>query len=207
MPINIPDNDKYLELKYERMVKIIKDRLIGVTDPFVHKIVKEFGLNVFRRCSAPADYAEKVFELCLKDKGYKSVLEIGTLNGITSALMAQYVDNVYTIDIKDSMIKYDIWKHLGVDNKIKSYIIDNEIEKADIINGLDFDLVYIDGDHLHCTWSDFFLTRHCGRALIHESILESSEPWKLVKALPPEEIEYFQFRRLKKCSVAYWQKK
>jgi len=204
MPIEIPDQEKYLELKYQRMARIVDAKMSRVTDPIIKKVYKKFGVNIFRRCSAPADYSEKVFKDTMGHGKFVSALEIGTLNGITAAVMSQYVDKVYTFDIEDYDKKYEIWEYLGVRDKIKFYKINNELEKADIINKLYFDIAYIDGDHLHCTWSDFFLTRKCKHCIIHEATLESSEPWKLVQALPKKQVKYFKFAFIKECTIAYW---
>jgi len=186
----LPETDAMLE-KYKHLERVMQRRMSRCTDIVVNKIYKKYGARFFRRCSAPADFADKVFPKFLK--GSKSVLEIGTLNGITAAVMAQYVDKVYTIDIIDYKEKYELWKWLGIEKKIEFFHIKNELQKFDLIESVDFDACYMDGDHAHHTWSDFFMVRKCGKVLLHEAIDEPSETYHLAQALPPNEIIYYDF--------------
>lgn len=198
--------EQQLEIKMKRVVRLINSLMDGNRDPILRKIYDEFGPRIFRRCSAPADFAEKLFREKMRGKGFKTAVEIGCLNGITAAVMSQYVDVVHTFDIIDWKDKYKIWKFLGVEKKIRFHLIKNELEKYDIINGLDFDIAYVDGNHVNCTWSDYLVTRKCGRIFLHEATHESSQPWELAEALPEKEITKWQFGP-KVCSLVYWDNK
>ena len=42
-----------------------------------------------------------------------------------------------------------IWMHLGLNKIIKYFRVKNDIEKKALVDELDFDLAFIDGDHSH----------------------------------------------------------
>lgn len=203
-----PDTED-MKVKRDRLTRLINERMKLVSDEVILRVFDKFGPAVFRRCSAPADYAEKVFRDVFAQEPVASHLEIGCLNGITAAVMTQYADVVHTIDIVDYPLKYEIWDFLGLSGKIKFHLIKNEVEKFDLIENLDFQSAYPDGNHVNHTFSDFLITRKCGRLLFHEAGNESSQPWNLVKSLPKDEIKSFSYKKGKKTvtsNIVYWKR-
>ncbi len=197
--------EEQMEIKYGHMTKMVERRMPGVRDPIIKKIHEHFGIVIFRRCSAPADFSERVFKDCFGGKKVKTILEIGTLNGITASVLTQYAEKVITMDIIDYAMKYEIWDKLGVSDKIEFRMVENELQKAKMISNMKFEFCYMDGDHLHHTWSDFMMVKKCGRVLLHEAILDGSQPNLLANSLPPEEIRFFNYGK-KTSSLAYWSK-
>lgn len=195
-----------LEEKYQRIEALIENRMLNVLDPVVKKIYKEFGKRIFRRSSAPIDYSQKILRRCMEYRKVKTALEIGTLNGIVTAVMTQFCNKVITLDIEDLEAKYEIWDFLDIRDKIDFYLIRNELEKEKILKRIDFDFAFVDGDHTHCTWSDFMMTRKCKRLLFHEAIRDGNEVDKLLKSLPGHEVEYFD-RGDKRIDLGYWSKR
>ena len=192
--------------KFARLNVLLKRRMPSVEDEMILRLFDKFGALPFRRCSAPSDFSERVIKDTFSNPEIKTALEIGTLAGITAAIMTQYVDKVYTFDIEDNPLKYKVWDFLGVNDKIDFYLVKNELHKRDIINKLDFDIAYSDGDHLHHTFSDFLLVEKCGRVLIHEARQPHSQPFALAHALPKNQIKYFTYGKYR-ADIAYWSNK
>lgn len=75
------------------------------------------------------------------------VLEIGTLSGLSTALWADTVEKVYTLDISVKNDLINVWNSLGVSDRIIFIRIPSNAEKREIIKKIDYDFVFIDGDH------------------------------------------------------------
>ena len=190
-----------MDKKNARLHNLVMYGMRNTGDKILEKIFYEYGTNIFRRCSAPANHSEKIFADTMK--GLDTAVEIGTLNGITAAVMTQFVKHVHTFDIIDYENKWKLWEFLNVKDKITFHLIENELDKYDILDKLTFDIAYIDGDHLHHTWSDFLATRKCGKIIIHETDYEIGEPIKLANALK----KYGKVVFNQDNSIAYWEKR
>jgi predicted O-methyltransferase YrrM len=158
-------------------------------NPMLKAVLKKFGKRAFARSSACME-----FEAFLKriNAGGKTCLEIGTYNGITAVVLSQFFENVICVsvdaeDLKRHIIKRDIVEFLGIKNITFHDCLDNK-EKAHIIEGLDFDFAFSDGDHTHDTYSDFELVKRCGRVLFHEYWPIQAAVFNAVNALPQDEI-------------------
>ncbi|MEM8952510.1 MAG: class I SAM-dependent methyltransferase [Verrucomicrobiota bacterium] len=110
----------------------------------------------------------------------RRVLEIGTRQGISAALFAEYADEVLTVDIEKSpdqikALAREVWKYLGISERVKPYLAKGEVgwqyngDKKAFISEQDFDFAFIDGNH---TWRDvqldFQCVRKCGCVLFHD---------------------------------------
>ena len=133
-------------------------------DPQLVAIFKEFGIEAFRRSSVLEG-----FEPFIKATGFtgKRCIEIGTFKGLTAVVLSRYFEEVVTLDILPDDDKRAIAESTGRRN-IRFIDIRDNGEKARIINGLEFDAAYVDGDHAHDTETDFALVERCGRVLFHE---------------------------------------
>jgi len=100
---------------------------------------------------------------------FKSVVEIGTMNGLSAAELAMHCDHVTTIDVIDRPVVDEVFAFLGLTGKIDRVVVKDEAEKAKIIDGLTFDMAFLDGQHGRAglLW-DFALTRRCGCLLFHD---------------------------------------
>jgi len=84
----------------------------------------------------------------IKLAGFKSVLDLGTLEGKTTDLMLQALPadgTLTTVDIQDH--RSDTFKEIcDIDSRVK-YIIGDSIKTCTKLKGQKFDLVYIDTVH------------------------------------------------------------
>ncbi len=168
--------------------------------PHMKNIMKHFGKPAFARSSACMEF--EAFLKRIKAKG-KTCLEIGTYHGVTAVILSQYFDQVVCVSVDndpDKLLKHQIVATLGIENIIFHDAQDNE-EKANIINGLQFDFAYSDGDHTHDARSDFDLVKRCGKVLFHEAWPLSAPVWNICNELPKEEIIWADYD----C-FAYWQR-
>jgi len=131
-----------------------------------------FGHNHIRRSilsTKGGPEEEYKFRNFLREKPIRCALEIGTFKGTATALLARYAERVITIDKYNFVDKFPFWTEFGVYDKIDSYVIKDEEDKADLIKNLEFDFAFIDGDHTKTgVKSDFDLVRKCGRVLFHD---------------------------------------
>lgn len=113
---------------------------------------------------------EEQFRHFLDKAKPKKILEIGTFNGVSTALLSEYADIVYTVDIcEQPWITNAVWKHCGCKDKVKSFIVKSTPKKRKLIESLDFDFAFIDGGHLEeSILVDFDLAKRCGKMLFHD---------------------------------------
>jgi len=145
------------KLFYERFWCLLNDRQLMA-------VFETFGPMAFRRSSVLEG-----FEKFITAHGFKgdTCMEIGTLNALTAIVLARYFRRVITVDIADTILRHKIVAALGVRN-IEFHVVKDNAEKAALINMLQFDGAYVDGDHARDTEDDFALVRRCGRVLMHE---------------------------------------
>jgi predicted O-methyltransferase YrrM len=79
----------------------------------------------------------------------KICVEIGTYNGISSAILASMCDYVYTFDINFRHETEIIWGLFNARHKIKYTICKNSAEIDKLLTGLNFDFAFIDGEHTY----------------------------------------------------------
>lgn len=170
------------------------------SNPLLRAVMKEFGRDAFARSSACME-----FEAFLKriGAGGKTCLEIGTYHGITAIILSQYFERVVCVSIDDDpkkLMKREIVDFLGLTNIEFRDVISNQ-HKAEIVEALEFDFAYVDGDHTHDTPLDWSLAKRCGRVLLHEYWPIQAPVWNLVNALPQAEVTRAEYD----C-FAYWQR-
>lgn len=138
-------------------------------------IIAKYGEHHLRR-SAIRQADSAIFESLLKGAGYRTILEIGTFRGCTSAELSLYCERVVTIDLLDGEVERDgagfdreaFWSGIGAEN-IELVRVQNDAEKAAAVSALDFDFAFIDGAHDQASVRfDFELTKKCGRVLFHD---------------------------------------
>jgi SAM-dependent methyltransferase len=178
----------------------------ALRNPLLGRVLTEFGAEAFRRCSVMMEFEAFLRSVLDTHVGREAAmkmtcLEIGSYNGISALVLAQYFRRVVCVSIDDrpgELLKHRIVAALGLEN-IDFVDAENNDEKAEIIHGLDFQFCYQDGDHLNDTHGDFDLVKRCGRVLLHEYWPLQPAVWNLVNELPQEEITRAQFDCL-----AYW---
>jgi len=105
----------------------------------------------------------------LEGKRYKHILEIGTNQGMTAALLARFADRVTTIDVKRWDLVQVVMDGFGVGDRVRRIIIPDDLAKARQVAEMDFDMAYIDGDHHRGSVAiDFMIAKRCGHILFHD---------------------------------------
>lgn len=129
----------------------------------IKRLIQRFGEKVTRKSCIPGG-AKVVFEELMADKGFKNVVEIGTGQGISAVIMAQFANHVYTFDIKHP--EQNIWGFLKCNNITLTI---GDAEKYQKLNTLEFDFAFIDGNHEgDFPMMDFEAVKKCGRVLFHD---------------------------------------
>lgn len=160
----------------------------------------------------------KVSEKFFRSLNINVAIEIGTFWGVTTAHIAQFVNRIHTFDILDHLKKYKVWYELGVGNKITFHLIKGrnivnntfkdfegvhtltgkEKDIKTILNTIDFDFAFIDGDHYYeNVRADFELVKKCGRVLFHDTIPEFKGIHKFVNEIGIKTVFH---------NIGYWEK-
>jgi hypothetical protein len=177
------------------MEKQVGERInIVMCNPRLASVYRRFGGEVFRRSS--------VFhglEKFLRKAGVrgKRCYEVGTWNGLTAIVLAEFFDEVVTVDIAHNPAKHRIIEHVGATN-IRCIDLKDNADKWKVLRGLEFDCAYLDGNHAEDTETDFAMTRHCGQVLFHEAWEFQLPVWSLLHSLPPTEVAF------NGCGLALW---
>lgn len=152
------------------------------TSPMREKIIATYDQHILRKSILSIRGGAGVLESVLGSRKYKVGLEIGTYRGVGAAEMSQYCERVITIDLKRGKLEHNksrgdptdskhdrhaFWASLGITN-IDLILVENDAEKAEIINALDFDFAMIDGAHDQTVANDFALVKRCGTVLFHD---------------------------------------
>lgn len=171
------------------------------SNPMLGSVLRKFGAVAFARSSV-----DREFEAFLRRIGArgKTCLEIGTFYGMTTVVLSQYFGRVISVSLDvdgAKQMKHEIVRHLGIKN-IRFFDIASNSDKRALIDQLDFDFAYTDGDHANDAREDFDLVKRCGRVLFHEYWPLQPPVWNLVNALPQDEVTRAHFD----C-FAYWEQK
>ena len=103
----------------------------------------------------------------------RCAVETGTFKGWSAAVLADYADEVHTIDCHDHPGRAAALALLGIGN-VSFHLTHSEAEKAGVIGELwrracsPPDFAFIDGAHMPGVEIDFKLLRGCGRVLFHD---------------------------------------
>src|SRR5688572_941642 len=134
------------------------------SSPMRDKIVALYGTDILHKSVISIRGGAGVLTEVLQGGKYRTVLEIGTYRGVGAAEISQYVERVITIDLKHGKLerlgethdRHAFWRSLGIDN-IEFIGVDDDAEKARVVNALDFDFALIDGAHDATVKNDFEL--------------------------------------------------
>lgn len=163
-------------------------------------IAELYGEKFLRKSALNIRGGAGVFEKVMAGKGHKTALEIGTYRGVSAAEMAQYCERVITIDLKHGKLEQNggtfgrqhFWKSLGIEN-IELHLIDDDVEKARLIDSLSFDFAFVDGAHDETVANDFALVKKCGNVLFHDydsrGRPELDYVYDFVNSLPKHQVE------------------
>jgi predicted O-methyltransferase YrrM len=128
---------------------------------------------------------ELTFRAILEHQKPKAVIEIGTHQGVSAALLSDYADRVVTFDVFPNKTRALVWKLLECADKIvervhmAQKVRDTEIAGAAKVS----DLAFIDGSHLmNDVALDFRLVAGAGcRKIVMHDYWPSGRSWPDVK--------------------------
>lgn len=106
-----------------------------------------------------------------RGRRWGTILEIGTAHGAGTAMLSYFADKVVTVDVKRwaELDKVMASAGTGVRGRIDFRIVADNAAKKALVDGLDFDLAFIDGDHHAAEFKiDFDLCKRCGLLLCHD---------------------------------------
>jgi hypothetical protein len=101
-------------------------------------------------------------------------VEIGPCFGVSTALIAEYASaHVHTIDFvefnTEQNVRDQIWKSLGVDNKISFYLCRCSAVKKELVQSFKADFAFIDGCHMKESIEfDYDCVKDCKNVLFHD---------------------------------------
>ena len=99
---------------------------------------------VFR--SSSVEKTDK-FKILMEKLNPKTIIEIGTYKGLSTAVLASIAEKVYTFDIEYQPITKEIWRLLDVNEKIEYRIIEDISEIKIYLENIKFDFAFMDAEH------------------------------------------------------------
>lgn len=137
------------------------------------KLIDHFGDNINEMSCVYIADGENSLRHFLEGKRFRTIIEIGTYQGVSTAILSEYADKVHAIDIVDLPMRNEIFNFLGVTNvsfyKCSADFSDKEKKVKEIFSKEDVDLVFIDGDHWgKALEQEFNLVKACKKILIHD---------------------------------------
>ncbi len=169
-------------------------------NPMLQAIIRKYGKGAFGRSSACMEF-ETFLQYIRAGRTDGTCLEIGTFHGITALILSQYFEHVICVTKEDAgakPMKHELVKFLGLKN-IEFHDITDNSQKKPLVDSLQFDFCYQDGDHTNDTLTDFDLVKRCGNVLFHEYWPLQPPVWNLVNSLPQEQVQ-----RAAIDSFAFW---
>lgn len=165
-------------------------------------LIEKYGPRALKRSALNIRNGDEVIKSFIDEINPKTIVEIGTYKGFTTAFMSQFCDKVITFDLVDGRVeqvndnsikRQALWDDLGIKN-IHQHLVKNNKEKAEIINNLDFDFAFVDGGHqYHEVSLDFNLVKKCGNVLLHdydftEGPGQKNDVYDFINSLPKDTI-------------------
>lgn len=153
-----------------------------------NKIVEKYGHAGIHHSCVYLDNGEQILRNILEQlKPLRTVIEIGTYQGVSAAVISEYAEKVHTFDIVFMPLRMKILRHLGIKN-ISCHVVKNNTEKELEINKIfeteKVDLCFIDGEHSKGQPPiDFEICRQCDQILMHDYSEAFDEVYKFCNDL------------------------
>ena len=137
------------------------------------RLTEKYGQKALRwDWTCCTEKQEPVFRSLLDRLHPQSVLDIGTHQGISALLLAEYAKAVVTIDIIPDPCREKLWGDMGASGKIFGHVYKSQAARDECIQDIvatGIDLVFIDGGHLmHDVEYDFNLCIPCRTVILHD---------------------------------------
>lgn len=139
-------------------------------DALVARLHAHFGAQVLDASAAVHGGREVVVRQLRRLAALRptTIVEVGTRYGVMAAVLSRIARRVVTIDLHESPLVSEVLACAGAANVVAVRVRDNQA-KALLLDALDFDLAFLDGDHSRQGVAlDFAHTRRCGRVLFHD---------------------------------------
>lgn len=153
------------------------------------------GVKVRWSWTAASPEQAPTFRAILAEIAPKQILEIGTFQGVSTSLLAEFAP-VQTFDCLKNKDRQRLWGAMGVAHRITSYVGNTRGALDRMIRGaaVTADLAFVDGSHLlPDVVHDFDLVRGVPVVVLHDYWLEGSDRWPdvrtFVDGLPRSEWE------------------
>lgn len=136
------------------------------------KLIDKFKNDAVHMSCIYLGNSEEDLRYFLEKHKPKNVIEIGTYQGVSAAIISEYADEVYTVDVEVKALLADILQYLEIKNV---YFIPVENRKdeikeiKDIFKMKKIDFVFLDGEHFNGELKkDYEMTKECSKILIHD---------------------------------------
>lgn len=120
--------------------------------------------------SAASARQEPIFRAILDAKRPTRIVEVGTFQGVSTALLAQYAP-VTTIDVLPDKMRDRVWSTARIQGRITELVCRTSSARDRAISDAiaEADLAFVDGSHLmRDVTYDFELTIPCGCVVLHD---------------------------------------
>jgi hypothetical protein len=137
------------------------------------RLIEKFGDKINQMSCVYIADGENSLRHFLNGKKFKTIIEIGTYQGVSTAILSEYAEKVHALDIADLPLRKDIFSYLGINN-VEFHHVDPDINGKEMLMNEIFekeqvDFVFIDGDHWGKSLEeDFRISSKCDKILIHD---------------------------------------
>ena len=136
------------------------------------KLIEKFGGVINHMSCIYLRQGEKHLRSFLEElKPMDTIIEIGTYQGVSACVLAEYAKKVYTFDIKEKELTGNIINFLNITNIASIIMSESSIKKyiKDLFKHQKIDLCFIDGEHFNGEIEqDFEMCKECKNILIHD---------------------------------------
>jgi len=136
------------------------------------KLIEKFGGVINHMSCIYLRQGEKHLRSFLEElKPMDTIIEIGTYQGVSACILAEYAKKVYTFDIKEKELTGNIINFLNITNIASIIMSESSIKKyiKDLFKHQKIDLCFIDGEHFNGEIEqDFEMCKECKNILIHD---------------------------------------
>jgi hypothetical protein len=150
------------------------------------KLMSKFGNHINHMSCIYLRDGETRLRSFLDGKKFNTIIEIGTYQGVSAAVLSEYADKVYTFDIKKQELTDKIIEYLKIKNINSIIMSPSSIKKyiKDLFINQKIDLCFIDGEHFNGELKkDYEMCKECDNILIHDYSESFPEIYDFINSL------------------------